>query len=104
MCSSDLGESFAGRVGASLLHAAGLPELVTGSLAEYEVLALRLARDTARLGEIRSKLKANRETAPLFDTSRFARDLEAAYTAMHARFHEGERLAPFAIAPQTPSP
>ena len=35
------GTTFAGRVAASLLHAVGLPELVTSSLAEYEALAAR---------------------------------------------------------------
>jgi protein O-GlcNAc transferase len=40
-----LGETFAGRVTASLLKAVGLSELITTSLEDYEALALRLARD-----------------------------------------------------------
>jgi predicted O-linked N-acetylglucosamine transferase (SPINDLY family) len=39
------GESFAGRVAASLLNAIGLPELVTNSLEDYKALALQLAQD-----------------------------------------------------------
>ena len=74
------GNAFPGRVGASLLLAVGLPELVTSSLAEYEALALALARNPGRLAEIRAKLIRNRDIAPLFDTARFTRHLETAYT------------------------
>ena len=50
------GETFAARVAGSLLHANGLPELVTHTLADYEALALRLARDPAALGALREQL------------------------------------------------
>lgn len=76
------GNTFAGRVAASLLHAIGLPELVTRSLAEYEALALQLAVNPGRLSALRARLAANRMTAPLFDTDRFRRHLEAAYLRM----------------------
>jgi protein O-GlcNAc transferase len=79
-----MGESFCGRVGASLLMAAGLPELITRSAEDYEAKALALARDPGKLREIRSKLAANRGTAPLFDTARFTRSLETAYKRMLA--------------------
>jgi len=75
------GTCFAGRVGASLLTAAGLPELITETAADYEALALALARDPARLAALRAKLAAARHTAPLFDTPRFARDLETLITS-----------------------
>src|SRR5262245_40310087 len=71
------GSSFASRVGASLLQAAGLPELVTASLEAYEALAKELAGTPALLGSIRRKLEQNRLTCPLFDTDRFRRHLEA---------------------------
>jgi predicted O-linked N-acetylglucosamine transferase (SPINDLY family) len=76
------GTAFAGRVAASLLTAAGLPELITETAEAYEALALALARDPSRLSALRDKLAANRATAPLFDTPRLARDLEAAYLQM----------------------
>jgi protein O-GlcNAc transferase len=78
------GTAFAGRVAASLLTAAGLPELITENAADYEALALALARDPARLGALREKLASARATAPLFDTQRLARDLEAACLEMLA--------------------
>ena len=83
------GRTFAGRVGASLLHAVGLPELVAASSQEYESLALALASDAERLGAIRQKLARNILTQPLFDTALFARHIEAAYTAMHERALRG---------------
>lgn len=76
------GNTFAGRVAGSLLHAVGLPELVTHSLAEYEALALQLAANPGRLSALRARLAANRTTASLFDTDRFRRHLEAAYLRM----------------------
>jgi len=77
-----LGETFAGRAAASLLHAVGLPELVCSSLQEYEALALKFALAPAELTAIRRKLEANRLTYPLFDTDRFRRHIEAAYRTM----------------------
>ena len=77
-----LGESFASRVAGSLLHAVGLPELVTTTHDDYEALALRLALNPDALQAIRTKLAANRETAPLFDAVRLTRHLEDAYIHM----------------------
>jgi predicted O-linked N-acetylglucosamine transferase (SPINDLY family) len=89
-----LGEGFHGRVAASALHAIGLPELVTKNLADYEALALALARDPARLSALRRRLEDNRATAPLFDTKRFTRGMEAAYSAMADNWrHEQDRSA-----------
>jgi protein O-GlcNAc transferase len=83
------GQSFAGRVAASLLHAVRLPELVTKSQADYEALALTLVNDPVQLKNIRDKLRAQLLIAPLFDARRFARDIETAYAAMHKRSIEG---------------
>ncbi len=82
-----VGESFAGRMAASLLHAIDLPELITTTDAVYEALAISLALQPQRLQAIREKLNHNRLTTPLFSTTAFTRHLEAAYTAMHARHH-----------------
>src|SRR5262249_17725028 len=50
------GRSFAGRVAASLLGAAGLTGMIVDSLSDYEALALRLAREPDALGAVRAKL------------------------------------------------
>jgi protein O-GlcNAc transferase len=73
------GRSFAARVAASLLTAVGLPELVTTTNADYEALAVALARDPQRLKMLREKLAATREVSILFDTARYTRSLEDAY-------------------------
>jgi len=91
------GEAFAARVAATLLHAVGLPELVTHSLEEYEAQARRLAGDPTLLRAVREKLMANRQTHALFDTDRFCRHIEAAYVRMWEIHQRAEPPQSFAI-------
>lgn len=70
------GETFAGRVAASLLTAVGLPELITHSLPEYAEKAAALLADSAALPALRRRLEAARHTAPLWDTPALVRALE----------------------------
>jgi len=77
-----LGNTFSGRVAASLLHAIGLPELITHSLEEYEALALKLARDQNLLAELKAKLLANQQTYPLFKTDLFCQNIEQVFSKM----------------------
>ena len=93
------GSTFPGRVAASMLKAAGLPELVTHNLDDYEALALRLAADPALLSSLRRKLADNRATCALFDGERFCRGIEAAYTTMWDRYRRGERPRGFRADP-----
>lgn len=79
------GRAFAGRVASSLLTCLGLPELIAHDLEEYERIALDLARSPERLAALRAKLKCNLETSPLFDMTRLARHIEAAYEMMWQR-------------------
>jgi protein O-GlcNAc transferase len=83
------GSHFASRVSSSLLHAVGLPELVTYRLEEYEKLAVQLASSPSELKAVRLKLNSNRLKKPLFDTARFVRNLENAYREMWRIFLEG---------------
>jgi protein O-GlcNAc transferase len=92
-----LGDSFVGRVAASLLNAVGLPELVTYGLDEYEALALKLATDPVRLASIRQKLERNRDTCPLFDAGRLCRNIERAYMTMWDIAQRGEPPRSFAV-------
>ncbi len=89
---TQMGDAFAGRVAASLLRAVGLEDLITLSQDAYESLAVDLALDRDRLRRLRERLADNRPKAPLFDTALFARRIECAYSAMHARRRDG--LAP----------
>jgi predicted O-linked N-acetylglucosamine transferase (SPINDLY family) len=92
-----LGGTFAGRVAASLVRAVGLPELVTQSLADYEALALKFAREPEFLAATKAKLVENRKTFPLFDTQRFTHDMEAAYMTMRQRAQRGHPPESFAV-------
>jgi predicted O-linked N-acetylglucosamine transferase (SPINDLY family) len=76
------GETFPSRVAGSLLTALGIPELITYSLEDYYALALALATDRNKYRDIRNKILANRESAPLFNSKNFTRDLEAVYLQM----------------------
>lgn len=84
-----IGETFAGRVAASLLNAIGLPELITTTLKAYEELAIDLPMHPEKLAAIKNKLAENRLTTPLFDTKLFTKHIEAAYTAMYERYQAG---------------
>jgi predicted O-linked N-acetylglucosamine transferase (SPINDLY family) len=91
------GDALAARMAGSLLHAIGLPDLVTETLAEYEALALRLATEPALLAGLRARLLQQRHTAPLFNTDRFRRHFEAALDTMWQRHQRGEAPAGFSV-------
>jgi predicted O-linked N-acetylglucosamine transferase (SPINDLY family) len=86
---SCLGSTFPGRVGASLLCAAGLAGLITHDLQGYAALALRLANDPLELSSWRGRLAQHRLTMPLFDASRYRRHIEAAFAHMVGRARGG---------------
>lgn len=96
------GQAFAGRVAASLLRAAGLPELITDNLDDYASLALRLTQDRAQLQSCRDRLTRDPARLPLFDTVRTTRQIEAAYEQMLARWRKGELPADFVVPPGQP--
>jgi protein O-GlcNAc transferase len=79
------GRSFAGRVGASLLTAAGLPELIGDDLDGYRDRALNLARSPAALGELRERMRATKATSAVFDTARYVRDFDSALFGLWRR-------------------
>ena len=93
------GSTFAGRVAASLVTAAGAPELVPDSLDAYETTAIRLARDDKALQTIRRNL-GERRWARLFNTENSCRDLEAAFRAMWQRSQRGDPPEDFSIPEQ----
>jgi predicted O-linked N-acetylglucosamine transferase (SPINDLY family) len=84
-----MGEAFHARVAGSLVHAAGLSDLVTHSLADYEALALALAAQPERVARLKARLREARASSPLFDTAGFCRNLEAIYIAMWRKYRLG---------------
>ena len=93
------GQTFASRVAASLLHACGLPQLVTHDARAYLSQALALSAEPERLRALRRQLVDNRLTVPLFDTERFTRHIERAYDMAWARFSQGLPPDHFAVPP-----
>jgi protein O-GlcNAc transferase len=91
------GTAFAARVAASAVTAVGLPELITNNLADYGRMGLQLLHDPQRLRDLRSRLESQRDSAPLFDTTRLCRHIEAAYSGMHSRAVRGEPASGFDV-------
>jgi predicted O-linked N-acetylglucosamine transferase (SPINDLY family) len=91
------GDTFAGRVGASLLSACDLPKLIAENATSYEAIALRLARDEGAHAALKAKLERNRSSCALFDTTRFTRHLEAAYATMYEHHQRGGEPQPFRV-------
>ena len=79
------GQSFSGRMSASILNASKIPELITYSEAEYEALAIKLALNPPLLSFIKNKLRENISHSPLFDMASYTRNLESAFKDMHLR-------------------
>ncbi len=97
------GEQFAARVSASLLTAFGTPEMITTSQADYYQKAIQLSQSPENLQEIRDKMSALRDTSPLFDTEKFARDLERAYDTIFARYMAAAPLDHITVSLEDPS-
>ena len=91
------GQTFASRVGASIVSAAGLHELIASDAADYRGKAIDLARHPQTLADLRAKLAANRLRCALFDTGRYVKNLEAAYQRMVALHREGRAPESFAV-------
>jgi protein O-GlcNAc transferase len=86
---TQIGETFAGRVAASLLNAVGLPELIAATGEQFESMAVELATTPERLAAIKHKLAQNRATKALFNTRLYTSHLEGAYAAMYGRCQNG---------------
>jgi protein O-GlcNAc transferase len=95
-----LGSAFPGRVAGSLLRAAGLGELIATSFEDYEALAIKIARDPGLLAALKATMARNRTSCPLFDTARFTRDIEQAYSTMVEIQRHGESPYSFSVKPR----
>ena len=85
------GSTYLGRMGASLCRAAGVEEMVTTTVGEYEDLAVALAGDREAVARIGARLTARGKPRPLFDLPRFASALESAYAAIWRCHVDGKR-------------
>jgi predicted O-linked N-acetylglucosamine transferase (SPINDLY family) len=86
------GESYASRVGASLLHAVCMEHLIANSDEEYLCLAIELASDQEKLLRDRAHLERERFRFTLFKVSNLARWVEVGYKrAFH--IHQSGKVA-----------
>jgi len=98
------GAGMASRLGASMLHAARLPEGVFDSKEAYVAGAVRLGRDAHALLELRTRQRDVVPTSPLFSTAARTRELEAAWELMVQRSRTGLAPAAFDVPLALPSP
>ncbi|MBI2769655.1 MAG: tetratricopeptide repeat protein [Burkholderiales bacterium] len=73
---------FSSRMGAALLKALDLPELVGTAPDDYVCIAVALAQDSGRMCRLRSELRPRMAASQLLDEPLHARGVEAAYRAM----------------------
>ena len=91
------GSAMPGRYAASIVHAAGLPELVAPDIDSYVQLAVALAKHRHRRLEMRHWLLHEGRQSRLFDPRRMAREMEQAFTKMANRARRNLRPVPFDI-------
>jgi len=73
------GRTYISRMAGSLLTHIGLPDLVTGSLADYERLAIQLGRQPQRVASYKRYLAEHGRASSLFDVPGLVRELEAGF-------------------------
>ena len=91
------GRTMASRIAASIVTAAGLPELVAESPAHYEAMALELASDVSRLLTLKQRMRDNVLSSPLYAVEQRVRHIEQAYEIMWSRYQAGLPPASFSL-------
>ena len=97
-----MGNTFPGRVAASLLTAIDLPELITYSQVDYENLAIELANNPEKLHRLQKRLMENRLQSALFNSIQFTKNIETAYKIMHDRYQCNLQPDHFSVAEHNP--
>jgi predicted O-linked N-acetylglucosamine transferase (SPINDLY family) len=92
------GESFASRVAGSLLHAAGVADLVTSDPDAFVAHGVALLGDAAARAALRTRVSEARDAGPLFDVAGFVRALEAGYRECWERHLAGQPPSHVTIA------
>jgi len=79
-----------GRLGASILHAAGLDDWVTDHLDQYVARAIAAAADLPALARLREQLRPRMERSPLRDASGLARSVERSFRMLWDEWRLGD--------------
>jgi len=85
------GKTYLSRMAAALLTAAGMEELITHSLTEYEKTAIGIAKNPQKLKTLKRKLQKNLPKSKLFDTKEFVKNLEFIYQLVFRLYKSGNR-------------
>ena len=88
------GKSFAARFCASIVAAAGIPQMICASPEEYTSRAIGFAQNPQSLQAVRDALQAQRETCALRDIPALARRLEELFWQMQAEAERGDTPVP----------
>jgi predicted O-linked N-acetylglucosamine transferase (SPINDLY family) len=81
-----VGEQFAARNSYTMMMNAGISEGIAWTDAEYVEWGVRLGTDAALREDIATRLKASRQTSPLWNGEKFAREMENAYQQMWQQY------------------
>ncbi|MEH2228732.1 MAG: O-linked N-acetylglucosamine transferase, SPINDLY family protein [Nostoc sp.] len=85
-----VGEQFAARNSYTMMMNTGITEGIAWTDEEYVEWGVRLGKDEALRQQVALKLKASRQTAPLWNGKKFTREMEKAYEQMWANYLEGK--------------
>jgi predicted O-linked N-acetylglucosamine transferase (SPINDLY family) len=96
------GVSFASRIGASLLQACDMPELIAHDFQAYEDLAVRIGHDSSLHGQLKKKLTVHASRSRLFDNLEFTRSLERGFRTAYQRALDGLKAEHIFVLPTRP--
>ena len=85
------GNTVAGRIGASALHAIGLDELIAKDIKEYVDIAVRMAQSPERLAALRSRMRQRIAASPMGDMQKYVAAVEAIYRDIWRRWCESRQ-------------
>jgi len=88
------GRGFASRVCGSLVSAAGMPDMICPDSASYVARAVELGKDRQALAALKKRMRDNRDTCVLFDTTLLARSMEKLFEEMWADLESGNLPRP----------
>jgi predicted O-linked N-acetylglucosamine transferase (SPINDLY family) len=81
-----------------MVMAAGFPEMIVGSIEEYEKRAIYLGNNVDELRMFRDMIETTKYNMPLFDTNQFVKDLEKGYRHVWGEFIEGRKFESFNVS------
>jgi len=85
-----VGEQFSARNSYGMMKNVGVSEGIGWTDAEYVEWGIKLGQDAQLRQNVAAKLKASRQTSPLWNAKKFTLEMEKAYEQMWQKFVDGE--------------